>query len=215
MTPGAEFNTYADSIASARVFALTSPNPRLTMPPTLTGLKKDQLPPYPERLSRQLKLKLFPLDITEKHMLPRTLYEQYTSRDSVQGSPLAEWATLFLTSTFAKNASLNPQVPHEAQGLQLHDPLTVWYALSASDPQWTFKTEDIRVETSGQWTRGCLVVDRRGRPVTEGTGDLDEEVTGDAGGWRDSRRGNSVSWCVKSPGEDKFAGDLLARVFGA
>ncbi|UPX10854.1 uncharacterized protein EKO05_0001491 [Ascochyta rabiei] len=59
MTPGAEFNTYADSVASARVFALTNPNPRTTMPPTLSG--KGKLPPYPEKLSRQLKLKLFPL----------------------------------------------------------------------------------------------------------------------------------------------------------
>lgn len=61
MTPGAEFNTYADSVASARVFALTSQNPRFTMPPVLKGHTKEQLPPYPEKLSRQLKLKLFPL----------------------------------------------------------------------------------------------------------------------------------------------------------
>lgn len=59
MTPGAEFNTYADSVASARVFALTNRNPRTTMPPTLSG--KGQLSPYPEKLSRTLKLKLFPL----------------------------------------------------------------------------------------------------------------------------------------------------------
>lgn len=61
MTPGAEFNTYADSVASARVFALTSRNPRLTMPPVLKGHTKEQLAQYPEKLSRQLKLKLFPL----------------------------------------------------------------------------------------------------------------------------------------------------------
>jgi hypothetical protein len=59
MTPGAEFNTYADSVASARIFALTSRNPQATMPPTLSG--KGQLPSYPEKLSRQLTLKLFPL----------------------------------------------------------------------------------------------------------------------------------------------------------
>jgi len=61
MTPGAEFNTYADSVASARVFALTSLNPRMTMPPVLKGLVKEQLPAYPEKLSKQLVLKLFPL----------------------------------------------------------------------------------------------------------------------------------------------------------
>lgn len=61
MTPGAEFNTYADSVASARIFALTCPNPRMTMPPVLSGHTKEQLPAYPDKLSRQLKLKLFPL----------------------------------------------------------------------------------------------------------------------------------------------------------
>lgn len=214
MTPGAEFNTYADSVASARVFALTSPNPHLTMPPTLSGHKKEQLPPYPEKLSRQLKLKLFPLDITEPHVLPKKAFEKYTTTASVSGSPLAEWSTLFLNATFAKNASLNPQHDASNAGLQLHDPLTIWYALSAANPAWRFKTEDIRVETSGQWTRGNLIVDRRGRPAKEGTGSLDEEVVGDAGGWVDSRRGNNVSWCTESIGVDKFADVLLDRVFG-
>lgn len=51
--------------------------------------------------------------------------------------------------------------------------------------------------------------------MTEGNGDLDEEVVGDAGGWRDSRRGNKVSWCTVSPGVDVFAGVLLERIFGA
>lgn len=214
MTPGAEFNTYADSVASARVFALTSPNPRLTMPPALTGHKKDQLQPYPEKLSKTLILKLFPLDITEPHLLPKTQFEAYTQRENTKGSPLADWTTLFLHATFRKNLSLNPQKDASTIGLQLHDPLTVWYAFSRADAKWRFKTEDVRVETAGQWTRGCCVVDRRGRPVAEGTGGLDEEVTGDAGGWRDSRRGNRVMWCVESPGVERFAGVLLERVFG-
>ncbi|KAH8731012.1 Inosine/uridine-preferring nucleoside hydrolase domain-containing protein [Phaeosphaeriaceae sp. PMI808] len=215
MTPGAEFNTYADSIASARVFALTSPNPRMTMPPVLPGQTKDQLPPYPEKLSKQLKLKLFPLDITEPHLLPGPLYASYTTSPSVTGSPLAEWTTLFLAATFQKNQTVNPQRDPSSFGLELHDPLTIWYAMCASDPKWEFKTEDLRVETSGQWTRGCIIADRRGRPVAAGAGDLDAEVVGDAGGWKDTRKGNSVSWCTQSPGVDKFAGLLLNRVFGA
>jgi inosine-uridine nucleoside N-ribohydrolase len=99
-------------------------------------------------------------------------------------------------------------------GLQLHDPLTIWYALCPGDQKWEFKTEDLRVETSGQWTRGYIVSDRRGRPVSEGAGDLDAEVVGDAGGWRDSRRGNRVSWCTQSPGQDLFAKVILERIFG-
>ena len=60
MTPGAEFNTYADSVAAARIFALTGLVPKVTMPPVLPGTK-DSLKPYPENLSRRLKIKLFPL----------------------------------------------------------------------------------------------------------------------------------------------------------
>lgn len=93
--------------------------------------------------------------------------------------------------------------------------MTIWYALCPDDAGWKFKEEDLRVETSGQWTRGCVVADRRGRPITEGNGSLDEEVVGDAGGWSDRRRGNRVGWAVQSPGKDLFARVLLERVFGA
>ncbi|CAI9633500.1 unnamed protein product [Alternaria burnsii] len=214
MTPGAEFNTYADSIASARVFALTSQNPHLTMPPVISNGKKEQLPPYPEKLSKRLTIKLFPLDTTELHVLPKAMYEDYINLKPIKGSPMAEWTSLFLDATFKKNASLNPQQDPTKAGLQLHDPLTIWYALCPNNSAWKFKEEDVRVETSGQWTRGCTIVDRRGRPITEGQGNLSEEVVGDAGGWRDSRRGNRVGWCTRSPGESKFGRILLHRVLG-
>ena len=47
------------------------------------------------------------------------------------------------------------------------------------------------------------------------TGPLDEEVVGDAGGWRDSRRGNRIERAVESPGGEVFAKLLLERVFGS
>lgn len=50
--------------------------------------------------------------------------------------------------------------------------------------------------------------------MSVGEGDLDAEVTGDAGGWKDSRRGNKVSWAVESPGEELFAHVLLERIYG-
>ncbi|KAL1607698.1 hypothetical protein SLS60_002633 [Paraconiothyrium brasiliense] len=213
MTPGAEFNTYADSVAAARVYALTSPNPKTTMPP-IVG--KKALPPYPEKLSRQLKVKLFPLDITEQHLLPRTLFNKYIDSDALSGSPLTEWASLFLISTFRKIASLDSHLDPDTIGLHLHDPLTIWYAMASSDPLWKFVTEDLRVETSGQWTRGCCIVDRRQREVKQDlTHSLDEEVVGDAGGWRDARKGNRIERAVESPGGEKFAKLLLERVFGS
>lgn len=77
-------------------------------------------------------------------------------------------------------------------------------------------THTNQVETSGQWTRGCCIVDRRQREVKKGlTGSLDEEVVGDAGGWRDERRGNRIERAIESPGGEKFAVLLLERVFGS
>ncbi|KAF2120878.1 Inosine/uridine-preferring nucleoside hydrolase domain-containing protein [Lophiotrema nucula] len=214
MTPGAEFNTYADSVASARVFALTSPNPRTTMPPTLSTHPKSALPDYPTSLSKQLKLRLFPLDITTPHLLPKQLFNAHSEK--LEASPLAQWAGAFLASTFQKIWSMRPDQDIEGVGLELHDPLTIWYALSPSDAKWVFKEdEDVRVETSGQWTRGACIVDRRGKGMSMGEGDVESEVVGDAGGWLDSRRGNRISRCVGTPGEEKFAGVLLERVFGA
>lgn len=147
--------------------------------------------------------------------MPQSLFNAHVSSPLQQSSPLAQWTSLFLASTYAKILSLDPSLDAAALGLQLHDPLTIWYCLSAHDPLWLFTAgDDIRVETAGQWTRGCCIVDRRGRVVKDGTGSLDEHVVGDAGGWRDKRRGNRVMRCVQSPGVDKFAGLLLERVFG-
>jgi len=69
----------------------------------------------------------------------------------------------------------------------------------------------VRVETSGQWTRGCCVVDRRSRNRRE---DDAGEVGEDAGNWLSERLGNRVRVCVGSPGFDVFGGWLLERVYG-
>lgn len=154
-------------------------------------------------------------DITTPHKLPETFFNSYVASPALKESPLAQWATHFLSSTYNKIHSLNPSSDRARLGLEMHDPLTVWYALSASDPKWVFSTgEDIRVETAGQWTRGCCIVERRPRTVKERTEDLSEEVVGDAGGWGDSRRGNRLERCTGTPGEDAFAPELLRRVFG-
>lgn len=170
------------------------------------------------------------------------------------GSPLAEWVEAFLSSTFAKISTLHPPVPNslaaterEEQeregksevGLQLHDPLCVWYMLTHPELEggkgkgegWAFSDgspEDIRVETAGQWTRGMCVVDRRDRlkmgsegdeggDKEEGEGEVDEEVVGDAGRWLDGKRGNRIWRAVRSPeppGMKGFGKVLLERIFG-
>ncbi|KAF2813312.1 nucleoside hydrolase [Mytilinidion resinicola] len=237
MTPGAEFNTYADSVAAARIFALTSTHPRMTMPPTPPGNQDALLAPYPTKLSRQLKLTLFPLDITTPHALTRGTFTAHTlpllAPSSPQNtppltspSPLATWTAAFLAPTFAKIASLDAAArtaPPDAVALQLHDPCCVWYAMAAAPSvEFPAVVKDVRVETAGQWTRGFCVVDGRGRQRMEeeddggdeeGEVEVEKEVVGDHGRWLGGR-GNAVRVCVGSPGFDVFQGVLLGRVFG-
>jgi len=146
-----------------------------------------------------------------------------------------------MNKTYAKIESLTRKVPDP--GLELHDPLCVWYMLTRSAPSWMVAPkapEDIRVETAGQWTRGMHVVDRRqrkkkGAPTNDqvkspGAVDIPnpmdtftfddhlEEVagypSGDNGGWLDVRRGNRINRIVSTPGEESFGPYLLERVFG-
>ncbi|KAH6689143.1 inosine-uridine preferring nucleoside hydrolase [Plectosphaerella plurivora] len=225
VTPSAEFNTYADAVATARVFALTSPNPQSTMPPIHPT--KSTLPPYPANLSRRLKVTLMPLDITTPHLLNKNYFLERVQPFLDAGSPLAVWVHHFMSGTF--NQIDRMLGDGSEPGLSLHDPLTVWYALTPNDPRWkrTEKPEDIRIETAGQWTRGMHVVDRRTRAKPAEVAGLSEvasesddpdlltldEVPGDTAGWLSVRKGNRVSRMIGSPGEMAFAEDLMRRIF--
>lgn len=237
ITPVAEFNTYADAVATARVFALTSPNPASTMP--LSPLKISTLPPYPKKLSRTLNLTLFPLDITSLHLLHRSHFDATLGPLIKAGSPLAEWTSAFVHKTYEKIESLTRK--QDDPGLELHDPLCIWYMLTRSAPNWMCAPkapEDIRVETAGQWTRGMHVVDRRNRrkggavveqvkspgaveisnPMESLTVSHPDAELGDApgdnGGWLDVNKGNRINRIIGTPGEDAFGPYLLERVFG-
>lgn len=237
ITPVAEFNTYADAVATARVFALTSPNPVTTMPPP--PLKMSTLPPYPKNLSRQLKLTLFPLDITTPHQLQKSLFQAKLDPLIKAGSPLAEWTSVFVHKTFDKIESLTRK--QADPGLELHDPLCIWYMLTRSSPSWMVAPkapEDIRVETAGQWTRGMHIIDRRHRRkapqaqvkspgavdisnpmesiavVIDNDLDVIADTPGDNGGWLSVHKGNRISRIVGTPGEDAFGPYLLERIFG-
>ncbi|KAL2154212.1 hypothetical protein VTH82DRAFT_2888 [Thermothelomyces myriococcoides] len=94
VSPCAEFNCLADAVAAARVFALTSAVPSSTMPPTVHG--KSTLPPYPDKLSKQLKLTLFPLDITTPHEIKKQGFNDKIQPLKEAGSPLAQWTDTFI-----------------------------------------------------------------------------------------------------------------------
>ncbi|OTB02521.1 hypothetical protein M426DRAFT_322613 [Hypoxylon sp. CI-4A] len=211
VTPVAEFNTYADAVSAARVFALTSPTPASTMPP----IPKDKatLPPYPEKLSRPLNLALFPLDLTTPHLLKMGFFLETIEPQLAGGSPLGTWVNTFMSGIFRQVISMvgNEKEP----GLELHDPVTIWYMLTGSDPAWKLAKnapEDIRIETSGQWTHGMHISDRRGRSKPDGVTSFD--VPGDEFGWLSLKRGNRINRYVSSPGELAFAPVLMKRLFG-
>ncbi|KAL8793211.1 MAG: hypothetical protein Q9195_004147 [Heterodermia aff. obscurata] len=224
ITPVGEFNILADPTAAARVFALTSPDPASTMPPTPPAPADSQplrhfLPPYPpkERLgNRRLNLSLFPLDITERHKLRRDDFQKTIAPLVNDGSPLADWAQAFLGSTFRKMEALHHGHAGGDASLSLHDPLCVWYASTKAEQasDWQLKkAEDIRIETAGQWTRGMCVIDRRDRKMRDDE-DGEGKVSSDTGGWLSRSKGNRIDRCVGTPGHDKLAMLILDAVFG-
>ncbi|KIW67236.1 hypothetical protein PV04_06501 [Phialophora macrospora] len=212
VTPVAEFNVYADPYAAARVYALSSPIPASTMPVATEGERSVDLPHYPPHLSKQLKLTLMSLDITEYHMLSRGEFTAFAKPFLDQGSPLAAWMSAFMTPMLDKMERLH--LGHEGEGaaLALHDPLCVWYVLTQDDVRWKASArspEDIRIETAGQWTRGMTVGDKRARRRRNSDG----EVPHDRGNWLGNRSGNRVHRMLESPGREVASQYLLKSIF--
>ena len=226
MTPLGEFNIYADTTAAARVFALTSPNPASTMPviPDIQLLPETAaapLPPYPPRDKlgpERLNVILFPLDLTTQHTLRRTDFSKKIQPLLENESPLAEWVNAILTPTFKRMEALHHGNDANEASISLHDPMCVWYAMKQETlkDHWTLNVdEDIRVETTGQWTRGACIVDRRDRRKRDDPSDTGEgPIKGDTDGWLSSKRGNRLKRCVSSPGESVLGSFMLDVIFG-
>ncbi|KAK6500434.1 hypothetical protein TWF481_010778 [Arthrobotrys musiformis] len=217
VTPTAEFNAYADAVAAARVFALTSPKPSTTLPPCVS------LKPYPDVLPSKLNLTIFPLDITTMHLLNEAECNSITSTLKEEGSPLAQWCGVFIHATFRKMEELYTAEAGATEkrvqdvDISLHDPLCVWYMIMRGVEGWkAVEGRDIRVDATGQWTRGMYVVDRRTRkkPTVEEMGEADE-VEGDCDGWLHPLGGNRVRQMVESPEGYKttFGRDMIRRIF--
>ncbi|MCJ1475642.1 hypothetical protein MMC13_004305 [Lambiella insularis] len=228
MTPLAEFNTYADATAAARLYALSSPDPTSTMPPRpppmLQGSGRrlslaHSLPSYPAKAelgNRRLNVVLFGLDITTQHVLRRDEFDAKTKPLIAKGSPLAEWISAFMTSIFRNMENLHHGHEGGSTSLSLHDPLCVWYALTSvkENDRWKVtKNEDIRVETAGQWTRGACIVDRRDRKSRKNDDGEGNEISGDTDGWLSPARGNRLGRCVGTPGERLLGPLMLDTIF--
>ncbi|MCJ1271092.1 hypothetical protein MMC22_010991 [Lobaria immixta] len=217
ITPLAEFNFYADPVAAARIFALTSHEPSSTMPLTPLGsLSPSTLPPYPPKEEvglERLPVLLFTLDLAQQHSVRRGEFKAKVNPLMKNGSPLAEWTNAFMDPIFDK---LDPQQEQNPSNVSCYmpDPLCAWYAITTKSAlgKWVFSEyEDIRVETSGQWARGACCIDRRGWPKRDGL----EESAVDEGRWLSSAAGNSIQRCIGTPGLGALAPFMLETIFGA
>jgi len=213
VTPNGEFNTLACPYSAARIYSLTSPTPSSTAPSPSSTTKK--LKPTPGTFSRRLNLTLFPLDITTTHLLPQeTFTNAITPLLSYPSpSPLAQWTKVFVNATFAKLKKIYYGEKPSDTGFSLHDPLCVYYVLTRQRGGWeALEERDIRIETSGKWTRGMCVVDHRGKRV-----ELDEKkpvLLGDEGIWLHCGFGNRIRQMIKSPDEKGMAREMLRRIYG-
>lgn len=190
------------------MFALTSLLPNATLPPS-------RLPSYPRGLSKQLKLTLFPLDITNRHCITRGEFRKTITPLLEKGSPLAEWVNAFMTFCFRTVESQWEGQDGDKAELGLHDPVCAYYVLTQNHPAWKCtggKQMDIRVDATGQWTRGMSVVDRRGRIQIDA--DYEEERPDDQGLWLNARAGNRVWKMEKSPVGKQLGEVILRQVFG-
>lgn len=213
VTPVAEFNVFADPYAAARVYALSSPIPSSTMPIPTEGEKSMHMPAYPPHLSRPLKVTLMSLDITEHHALSRRDFNRIVMPLDSAGSPLAHWVTAFMGPMLDKMERLHTGHEGDGAALALHDPLCIWYILTQNDKAWKnsqWSPEDIRVETSGQWTRGMTIGDKRPRKRRNSDG----EVPHDRGNWLGNKSGNRIYRMLESPGRERAGQELLERIFG-
>ncbi|CAH0058008.1 unnamed protein product [Clonostachys solani] len=211
VTPVAEFNCYAEPVAF--------PSPSSTM--SSLHIRSSNLPSYPLNLPRRLELTLAPLDIILSYVMTKSYFEQQIKPHVEAGSPLALWASSFIMATFDQIASL--QANDKEPELALHDPLTIWHAMTRDQGGWetTIKPEDLRVETTGEWTRGMHIVDKRNRKIADDGSTLTrvgseatDNILGDDMGWLNPSKGNRIKPLIKSPGADLFREHWMQRVFG-
>ncbi|UKZ80784.1 hypothetical protein TrVFT333_008549 [Trichoderma virens FT-333] len=195
VTPTAEFNTYADPLAAALVYALTSPNPASTLPPIPSHVT--HIKPYPAKLSRQLTVTLCPLDITNLHYINKNYFQEAVKPLVDAGSPSLDGLPTSSTEPLTR--------------------LTPWREMAGSQ-NWRCTIPspfgsyilDKRVRSKP----GEAAVDLSADPEADPHLVTLDEVPGDTMGWLSVRKGNRIRRVIKTPGESIFKEIWMQRVFG-
>ncbi|KAK9454850.1 Inosine/uridine-preferring nucleoside hydrolase domain-containing protein [Dipodascopsis uninucleata] len=223
-----EFNFYADVDAAAVVCSTTSRTPASTLPPgcalAATVFERPGV--------RPVEMVLFPLDITMRHRLRRTWFDEYCehwlNQAGNESSPLVQWTKHWVDVTFDtfdrivaenSNKQRSPNSDQEdgttGSYMELHDPLAFYYAILDENERSSLftvqKYVDMRIETVGQWTWGMCVIDRRHAPKR---GPQEPAAPRDIGDWLSTETGNRVSIATGGPGSQNFSRMLLDSVFG-
>ncbi|RFU33015.1 hypothetical protein B7463_g3348, partial [Scytalidium lignicola] len=182
VTPRAEANIYADPDAAASIFDLSSPS-------------------RPSSIGGPVRVVLVPLDITAQHAMTETVYKKFISPPIRAGNPLALFLDDVLEATFNKVQNITGR-----RIVGCSDPLTVstllWPELMR------YEKLNIKVETTGTWTKGECVVDFRGRKKQELKG---EDIPEDFGGWVYGTERNDVDVLISSGIEPTNFGETLLR----
>ncbi|SCV37113.1 related to inosine-uridine preferring nucleoside hydrolase [Fusarium fujikuroi] len=191
ISPVSEANAYNDAAAAARTYTLTSANLASTFP--TTDFSKVPLPAYPDRLSKQLNVTIFPMDLTNSHCITYNAFIDTVKPLADSGSPLSTLAYTFMKGIHDncdKDCIFLEGTNEEC--ITLHDPVPVWYALGRDF--WNISApKDLRLESLGQWTKG-MHVEYQINMTAEANSPLNPGT----------RQGNRVRQALESPGRDEF-----------
>lgn len=199
ISPVSEANSYNDAAAAARTYALTSADLASTFP--TTDFAKIPVPAYPERLSKQLNVTIFPMDLTNQHCITYESFIDTVKPLADSGSPLSTLAYNFMQGIHNDCGSDCITLKDTGEEcIRLHDPVPIWYALDRKS--WNISSpKDLRVESVGQWTKGMHVEYKIN--TTEAANDALEPGT---------RQGNRVRQAMESPGRKGFQ-DIIMSLF--
>lgn len=145
VTATSESNTFADPVAAAKIYSTTSTNTKWTTPKGYA----------PFNVKTPTSITLIPCNLGNRHRLPLESLIAHSEHLLLNDSPMASWLKLILSGLSGNGCGVK-------FGLQLHDPLAVWYAMTEDREAWVLeKNVDLRVETEGHYCKGMCIIDRR------------------------------------------------------